>query len=198
MVQTLLDLVKPLPEADRVSIGFPGMVRHGLVLTAPHFDTAVWSHFPLEERLTQSLGKPTRLLNDAEIQGFGVIASRGIELVVTLGTGAGTALFREGELAPHLELAHHPLHKNKTYNEYLGRDALEKVGAKRWNRRVRRMINILDALVMPDTLYIGGGNASHVSGDLPVHVRLVSNDAGLTGGLALWTRSPRAIGREEG
>ena len=195
MVAALLALVAPLPEADRVSIGFPGVVRHGLVRTAPHFDTKIWAHYPLEQRLQAALGKPARLLNDAEVQGLGVVLGLGIELVVTLGTGVGTALFRENGLAPHLELAHHPIHHDKTYNDYLGRVAYEKVGPKRWNRRVRRMIDILDALILPDTIYLGGGNARHVKGDLPEHVRIVSNDAGLTGGLALWTRSLDELGR---
>ena len=190
MVQALGALVKPLPDADRVSVGFPGVVRLGLVRTAPHFGTAIWSHFPLQDQLQAALGKPTRLLNDAEVQGLGVMGGKGIELVVTLGTGVGSALFRDGILAPHLELAQHPIHKDKTYNQYVGREALEQAGPKRWNRRVRRMIAILDTLVLPDILYIGGGNATHIHGDdLPDHVRLVSNDAGITGGLALWTRA---------
>jgi len=195
LLATLQILIAKLPQADRVSIGFPGVVRNGLVLTAPHFDTRLWARFPLEARLAQIAGRPARMLNDAEVQGLGVIAGRGIELVLTLGTGAGTALFREGELAPHLELAQHPVHGDRTYNEYVGRDALAKVGHKRWNKRVRRVIDVLRTLVLPDSLYIGGGNASHIKGDLPDWVRLVSNDAGLTGGLALWTRSDHALGR---
>jgi polyphosphate glucokinase len=197
MVAALLALVAPLPAAERISIGFPGVVRDGLVRTAPHFGNAVWSHFPLEARLATALGKPARLLNDAEVQGLAVIQGQGIELVVTLGTGAGTALFRAGALAPHLELAHHPIHKDKTYNDYLGQAALEKVGTKRWNRRVRRMIGVLDTLVLPDTIYLGGGNAAHLKGELPEHVRVVSNQAGLTGGVALWTRSAAELGRSD-
>ncbi len=189
MVDALTMLVAPLPAADRVSIGFPGVVRDGLVRTAPHFGNAIWSHFPLQDRLGAALGKPARLLNDAEVQGLGVIGGHGVEVVVTLGTGVGSAIFRAGKLAPHIELAHHPIHKDKTYNDYLGHAALEGIGAKRWNKRVRRMIGILDTLVLADVLYIGGGNSHHIKGDIPEHVRLVSNNAGLTGGLQLWTEA---------
>lgn len=194
----LVGLVAGLPAADRVSIGFPGVVRHGRVLTAPHFGNDIWSGFPLEARMEQALGRPTRMLNDAEVQGLGVVAGAGIEFVLTLGTGAGTALFRNGVLAPHLELAHHPVRNDKTYNEYVGAAALEAVGRKRWNKRVRRVLHFLDMLILPDAIYLGGGNAVEVRGELPAKVRLISNDAGLTGGVALWTRDEAALGRDDG
>jgi len=186
MLGLLLSLVKPLPPFDRVSVGFPGVVRKGKVLTAPHFDTSLYAGFPLGEKLREALGRPVKLLNDAEVQGFGVIAGHGIEMVLTLGTGAGTALFCDGELAPHLELAQHPAHKGKTYDEYVGRAALDKVGPKRWSKRVLRAIGQLDRLVNYDMLYIGGGNAAHIAADLPERTKIVANDAGIMGGIALW------------
>jgi polyphosphate glucokinase len=198
LMADLIRLVGGLPPADRVSIGFPGVIRHGRVLTAPHFGTENWSGFPLESRMQQALGRPTRLLNDAEIQGLAVIAGAGIEFVATLGTGFGSALFRGGVLAPHLELAHHPVHKDKSYNEYVGVQALEAIGRKRWNKRLRLVLQIVDELILPDAIYLGGGNAREVRGEVPSKVRLVSNDAGLTGGVALWTRSDSALGRDPG
>jgi polyphosphate glucokinase len=103
-----------------------------------------------------------------------------------LGTGVGTAIFRDGAVMPHLELAHHPIHGKKTYDEYLGNDARREHRRKVWNKRVGRMIRILDTLINYDTLYLGGGNAEHVTLDLPANVHLASNDAGLTGGFKLW------------
>jgi polyphosphate glucokinase len=131
------------------------------------------------------LQAPVRLLNDAEIQGFGIVRGRGLELVLTLGTGAGTALFRNGELMPHLELAQHPLRAGKTYNDYIGDAVLQKKGAERWSRHVRRAIKTLYALLHYDVLYLGGGNAAKVLG-LPPAVEVASNDAGITGGVMLW------------
>ncbi|AHJ64943.1 ROK family protein [Granulibacter bethesdensis] len=186
MLEALEKLVQPLPAYQRISIGFPGMVRDGKVLTAPHFDTGTWKHFPLAEKLGSALHAPARLANDADIQGLGVIQGHGLEMVLTLGTGAGTALFINGRLTPHLELAHHPVHRKKTYNDYVGHVALEKSGKKRWNRHVQKVIDILYELVCYDTLYIGGGNAKEVTLDLPGNVHIVSNDAGITGGIALW------------
>ncbi len=187
MVKTLIDLVAPLPLYDRISIGFPGVVRDNRVLTAPHYGTPAWTGYPLAAELSRRLGRrPAKLINDAEMQGLYVIKGRGLELVLTLGTGAGTALFLHGDLTPHLELAHHPIHKKKTYNDYVGDKALKKIGNKRWNGRVRKTIDILHALLFYDHLFIGGGNAVHIEGDVPDTITLVSNDAGIEGGAALW------------
>lgn len=179
-------LVKDLPAFDRASVGFPGAVRRGRILTAPHFPDAAWRDYPLADAVADRLGKPARLGNDADVQGLGVIAGKGIEFVLTLGTGAGTSLFEDGVMAPHMEFAHHPIRRNKTYNDYIGRDALAEVGHKRWNKRVHKVIAILDSLVHYDTLYIGGGNGRKVEGELDPRVKIVPNEAGITGGIALW------------
>ena len=198
LVEALVNLVKPLPSFDRVSVGFPGVVRHGEVITAPHFGNAVWRGFAFAEALTARFAQPVRLLNDADMQGLAVITGEGLEFVVTLGTGIGTALFRDGELMPHLELAHHPIHGTKTYNEYLGDKVRKTIGNKKWNRRVRHMIAILHTLTNYDTLYIGGGNAARVTCRLPRGTTIVSNTAGIRGGIALWEESSERVGRPAG
>jgi polyphosphate glucokinase len=190
MVKTLIDLVAPLPRYDRISIGFPGIVRDNRVLTAPHYGTPDWTNYPLAGELSRRLGHhPAKLINDAEMQGLYVIKGRGLELVLTLGTGAGTAIFLHGAMTPHLELAHHPIHKKKTYNEYVGDKELKKIGKKRWNKRVHKTIDILHGLLFYDHLFIGGGNAVHIKDDLPETITVVSNDAGIEGGAALWRDS---------
>ncbi len=186
LLDELAALTANLPGYDRISIGFPGAVRRGQVLTAPHFPGPEWIGYPLADRVAGRLGKPARLGNDADIQGLGVIAGKGLEFVLTLGTGAGTALFQDGVLAPHLEFAHHPIRGRKTYNDYVGRDALAKVGRKRWSRRVHKVIAILAALVHYDRLYIGGGNGNKIEGKLAADITVVPNEAGITGGLGLW------------
>ncbi len=189
LIDSVAAMIRHMPDFDRISLGFPGFVRSGKVLTAPEFDTEDWADFPLADALTRRFRKPARILNDAEVQGYGVISGQGLELVLTLGTGAGTALYRDGELMPHIELAHHVIHKNMTYNEYVGDHARRKLGVKRWSRRVNRTIRILFDLLRYDRIYVGGGNAQRAR-DLPEEVIVVSNDAGLTGGLRLWTGAP--------
>ena len=199
LVDDLVALVAPLPPADRVSAGFPGMVRKGRVLSAPHFSTEAgpgtkieddlvkqWDHFDLAGALRKRLGKPAKVANDADVQGAAVVSGKGLELVITLGTGVGTALFFDGRMLPHLEFAHHPFRKGQTYNEQLGEATRKEIGDTRWNKRVRRAVETLRALTFFDHCYVGGGNSKHLSGDLAPDVTRVDNTAGILGGIFLW------------
>ncbi len=199
MVKRLAGLVVPLPAYDRVSVGFPGLVRKGHVVTAPHFVTregpgteivdelvAAWSGFDLAGQLAARFGKPTRAANDADLQGAAVVSGVGLELVLTLGTGFGTGLFYEGRLAPHLEVAHHPFRHGETYNQQLGEAALQEIGQKRWNKRVEKAITCLFELLHYDHLFVGGGNAKHLAFDLGPLGTVVDNKAGILGGIWLW------------
>lgn len=170
---------------DRVSVGFPGVVRHGIVYTAANLDPD-WGEFDLASTLSESLGKPVRVANDADIQGFGAICGEGVEVVITLGTGFGTALFVDGKLVPNLEGGHHPFRKKQTYEQQLGRAALEKIGTKKWNKRLKKAIAKLEHLFNYDHLYLGGGEAKKVDLKLPANVSIVANINGLLGGIALW------------
>jgi polyphosphate glucokinase len=186
LVKALADLTSPLTAYDRISIGFPGVVRDGRIITAPHFKGKAWHDYPLAETLAHSLGKPARLLNDAEVQGLGIIKGQGLEVVLTLGTGLGSAIFSNGALTPHLELAHHPISKAKTYNEYVGNAARQALSGRKWNKRVRKVIEQVYSLLHYDVLYLGGGNATRVSAPLADNIHIASNDAGITGGVRLW------------
>lgn len=186
MIKTLVKLVASLPNYDRVSVGFPGVVRRGVVLTAHNLGDAAWKGFALDEALGKALKKPVRALNDADIQGLGAIKGKGVEVVITLGTGLGSSIFEDGHISTHLELAHHPFRKGETYEEQLGNFAFKKAGKKKWKQRVALAIEALRSLTTFDHLYIGGGNAKHMAGDLPADVSTVSNDLGMSGGIWLW------------
>lgn len=187
VLSALAGLVAPLKGYDRVSVGFPGVVLEGVTKTAPNLHPS-WSGFHLADTLRKRLGKPTRVLNDAGVQGYGVIVGKGLEMVLTLGTGLGCALFYGGTYIPNLELAHHPFRGKKTYEDYLGARALEKAGKKKWNKRVAKAIAQIDPIWNPDRIYLGGGNAKHLTLKLPRHVKITSNVAGLLGGIALWEK----------
>ena len=192
LIATIAAAAAELGGFDRVSVGFPGAVRNGRVLTAPNLGTELWSGFDLQSALAERWGKPVRVMNDADVQGFGAIAGKGVEMVLTLGTGAGTSIFQNGQIMPHLELAHHPVSGDKTYDEYVGKRALEKKGKKIWNKRVLRVIDILRRLVNFDHLYISGGNAKEIRFAVPPDVTIVPNSDGLTGGIALWRAADAA------
>jgi polyphosphate glucokinase len=203
MVEALTALVQRLPAFDRVSAGFPGMVRRGHILSAPHFVTKkgpgtpvdpelfkAWSDFDMATALTAALGKPAKVANDADVQGAAVVQGKGLEVVITLGTGFGTAVFMDGQLMPHLEIAHQPFRKTETYNDQLGELARKKIGDHHWNRRVQKAVANLDGLFFFDHLYIGGGNAGRVKrddlGKMLERITVVDNSAGILGGIKLW------------
>lgn len=200
LIDTVADIADRCPPATRVSIGFPGMVRAGRVLSAPHFVTKngpgtkvlpelknAWEGFDLSAAVDARLGLPARLANDADTQGLAAISAAGLELVITLGTGIGTALFLDGELQTHLEMSHHPLTKGRTYNEYVGDAAYKKVGRKKWSRRVDETVSVLKALTFFDRLYVGGGNAVHLDDGFTHDATVVSNADGILGGAKLWS-----------
>ena len=189
VVATLVELVRPLPPYDRVAVGFPGMVRRGVVRTAPNLGHAAWPGFPLAQALQHALGAPVRVANDADVQGLAVIRGNGVEMVVTLGTGFGTALYEDGRLCPHLEISHQPFRKGETYDEQVGNAARKRVGDAKWQRRVLRAIANLREMTHFDHLFVGGGNARRLTGALPDDVTVVDNLAGLTGGARLWAES---------
>ena len=186
LVDTLVKLVEPLPASECVSVGFPGVVREGRVITAPNLGTEAFKGFDLASALTERLGKPVRVLNDADMQGLGAVEGHGVEMVVTLGTGFGSAIFVDGRLGPHLELSHHPFRKDETYDQQLGNAAYKKIGKKKWNRRVKQAIKALRSLTNFDRLYIGGGNAKRLNFELGPDVQTVPNEYGIKGGARLW------------
>jgi len=169
-------LAQGLGDFDRVSLGFPGIVREGVVKEAPNL-AAEWKDFNVGEVLAARLGKPVRVANDADVQGFGAISGKGVELVLTLGTGVGSSVFINGHLVPNVEVGSRKLSDGE----------LQKVGKRKWNKRLIKTVKKLEKMFHFDRLYIGGGNARFVDiGAHAAHVTIVSNLNGLVGGLALW------------
>lgn len=186
VLRALTGLIRQQPRFDRVSVGFPGVVLHDVIETAPNMHRS-WHGHPLGKSLQKITRKPVRVCNDADVQGLGDIHGDGVELMLTFGTGLGSALFVDGTLVPNLELGHHPFKHGKTYEELVGRAALEKLGKKRWRKHVVEAVEQLQPIFNFQTVYLGGGNAKHLRPqDLPKNGRMCSNEAGLLGGIALW------------
>jgi polyphosphate glucokinase len=199
LIRALDKLTFELPAWDRVSVAFPGVVRAGRVLTAPNLSTRrgpgtptepklrdAWAGFPLAAELETRFKKPVRLANDADMHGLAVIAGEGLELVITLGTGLGTALFYNGTPTPHLELALVPYESNGTFQDLLGNQARRRVGNKKWSKRVSQAVETFDSLLQYDRLYVGGGNAKKLTVDLGHRAQIVDTAAGILGGIKLW------------
>jgi polyphosphate glucokinase len=184
VIEIIASLGQKLGEFDRISVGFPGVVRSGQVLTA-HLDPA-WIGFQFDGALIEHLGKPVRVANDADVQGLGTIRGEGVELAITLGTGFGSSLFIDGKLVPNLQLAHQPFRNGQTYEQHLGNAALLERGGQQWNADLALVLENLEAMFRFKSAYIGGGNAVHVTLELPDHIVVTSNINGLLGGIALW------------
>ena len=188
LLSSIKNLVKGFPGFDKISAGFPGYVANGIIKTAPNLDSQSWVDVNFQKKLEDLLGKPAKVVNDADMQGLGVVSKVGLEMVITLGTGFGTALLKDGELLPHLELAHHPLTKNKTYDEYIGEKALEKIGKTAWNKRMKKVIQVLKTVFNYDHLYISGGNARRINFELDKNITIDRNEDGIKGGARLWSQ----------
>ena len=188
VLQSIAILTKDFKEYTKVSVGFPGYVRDGIVHTAPNLSTEKWKDFDLKRQLSALLKQPARVINDADMQGLGIAKGKGLEMVVTLGTGFGTALLMNGSLLPHLEVAHHPVSKDRDYDEYIGKKALDEVGVERWNKRMKKVIAILKTVFNYDHLYMSGGNAKKITFKVDDNISIVSNIDGIKGGVKLWQK----------
>jgi len=172
-----------MPPFDRVSVGFPGVIKQGVTMMAVNLHPK-WTGYPLQQMLEKRWKKPVRVANDAAVQGLGAVSGRGVELILTLGTGTGSCLFVNGAMCP-MELGHHPWLK-KTYEDYLGIRGLKKYGKKKWNKLLEKAIAQTQATLEWDHLYLGGGNTKFVKMDARPDVTIVSNMDGLLGGVKLW------------
>jgi polyphosphate glucokinase len=186
-VLTLIrDMADTLPPHRRVSVGFPGVMKSGVAHNAPNLGDELWRGVRLNERLTHVLQRPVRAVNDADLQGLGVVRGKGVELVLTLGTGMGTALFTNGMLVPNLELGHHPLRDGHTYEDLVRDSELKCIGPAAWTARVLNAIEQLEPIFNYDTLHLGGGNVRHLRVELPDKARSFSLAEAMRGALKLW------------
>ena len=183
VISTMIKQVKS--HFDRVSAGFPGVVAAGIIKTAPNMN-ASWIDVNFQESLEKITKTPTRIANDADVQGFGDETGKGVELTITLGTGVGSALFLNGQLVPNLELGHHPFVNSKSYENLLSKAALDKDGAKKWQANLQQAIALWLQTFNCDKLCIGGGLSALIDWKLPEKVYISNNIEGTLGGIKLW------------
>ncbi|MEZ4227695.1 MAG: decarboxylating 6-phosphogluconate dehydrogenase [Polyangiaceae bacterium] len=169
---------------DRVSIGYPGVVRDGRITAEPVNLGKGWVGFDFET----AFGCPVKVINDAAMQALGSYEG-GRMLFLGLGTGLGSALIINGHVV-EMELAHLSFRKGKTYEDYVGAAALKKHGSDKWGERVRTIVEALHSALLPDYVVLGGGNAKDVP-KLPEWVRIGDNRNAFLGGFKLWGDTPQ-------
>lgn len=181
MVNRVKDVTRDC-KYDRVSIGYPGIVIGGRPVHDPFNLGPGWVGFDFRK----SFGCPIKLINDAAMQALGSY-DQGRMLFLGLGTGLGSAMVVDGMLEP-MELAHLPYKHGKTYEDYLGRRGLEKMGKKKWRQCVLKIAVKLKTALEADYVVLGGGNARKLR-KLPPDLRVGDNDNAFIGGLRLWDTS---------
>jgi len=170
---------------DVVSIGYPGVVVHGKIVTEPHNLGRGWVGFDFRK----AFGRPTQLMNDAAMQAIGSYEG-GRMLFLGLGTGLGSALVVDGTVAP-MELAHLPYKNGRTFEDYVGDRGRRRLGPKKWRRAVADVVGQLSKALEADYVVLGGGNAKKLK-KLPKNARLGNNQFAFLGGYRVWrTPAPR-------
>ena len=175
-------LAKQMPSYDRVAVGIPGIVHGDVVYALPASRSRAFKRFELGARLARLLGARVRVTNDAAMHGLAAIRGEGVEMVITLGTGLGTALFIDGVLSAHYQTLPE---QDEPFSAY-GKAALEKIGRSRWQKRVWALFDQLRNITNYDRLYVGGGNAERLRGEMPSRVKRIDSAAGILGGFRLW------------
>jgi len=164
---------------DVVSIGYPGVVKHGRPAHEPHNLGGGWMRFDYQK----AFGAPVRIINDASMQALGAYAG-GRMLFLGLGTGLGSALVGEGVVMP-LELAHMPYRRGRTYEDYVGVRGLVRLGRRKWTHHVHAVVAILQAGMQADDVVLGGGQTKKLK-TIPRGVRISTNESAIRGGSRLW------------
>ncbi len=189
IVQSIAGLAKDLPDFDKISVAFPGVVKNGRVLTAPNLGNERWANTNFAGLVETNFGRRVRMLNDAVVQGLGCAVGPGLECVITFGTGLGFSLFRDADFLVQLELGRHNAAGEMNYDQFVGHAAYVAIGVEKWNERAAFTIDAIRKLVNFDRLYVGGGNARRLTFALPPDALIIPVTAGVSGGARLWTEA---------
>ena|SRR5215469_10654969 len=179
MVNAVLKIVAGA-DYSGVSIGYPGPVKNEKPTKDPHNLAHGWVGFDFDK----AFGREVKIMNDAAMQALGSYEGRRM-LFLGLGTGLGSTLIVDGVVAP-MELAHLPYKHGRTFEGYLGVEALKRVGLKKWRQTVLEVVAVLQLALQADYVVLGGGNAKLVT-QLPQGIRVCQDwEAAYLGGCRLW------------
>lgn len=195
VASTVAEIVKHFGYHGMVGCTFPGVVKHGVIQTAANVDKA-WIGTDARSTFEDATGSTFTVTNDADCAGVAEmrlgagVGRKGVVIVVTLGTGIGTAVFHDGVLIPNTELGHLEI-RGKDAERRAADSARErkKLDWKEWAKRVDEYLDHLESLMWPDLIIIGGGVSKKSEKFLPlltprcevVPAKLL-NEAGIVGG----------------
>ena len=162
--KALQELVREMRWRGPIGIGFPAAIQHGMARTAANIDKS-FIGLPVEEFFSAQTGCPVHVANDADVAGmaemrFGAGRDvRGVVLIITIGTGLGTALFADGHLLPNTELGHIFLDNGIEAERYAAESVrvTKKLKWKEWGKRFDHYLTAMENLFWPDLIVLGGG-----------------------------------------
>jgi polyphosphate glucokinase len=166
---------------EAVSIGYPGIIKKGRIITEPHNLGRGWTRFNFQK----AFKLPVKIMNDAAMQALGSYKD-GVLLFLGLGTGLGSAIVVDGTVLP-MEVAHLP-YKKGTFEDYMGLRGRKGLGKKKWRRHVAVCVERLASAIHPDDIVLGGGNSKHLK-ILPKGCRLGDNRFAFEGGFRMWEKA---------
>jgi polyphosphate glucokinase len=176
VLDAVLSLTEHVEPFDRVSVGFPGTIYEGIVVQSTDMGSD-WAGCPLASTLERRFARPVRAANATDLQGWGAICGKGVEMMMTLGVHVRASLFLDGVIVPNVQVGRHRLTARR----------FEEDGVQVWGRRLLKMAASLKKRYGYDHLYLGGPCARHVrAAVLPQEVTIVASLNTLLGGMALW------------
>ena len=193
--ETLKGMAEHFGHQGPIGVGFPAAIQHGIARTAANIDKA-FIGLPIAAYFTQLSGRPTHVVNDADAAGLAEMRfgagknASGVVLMITIGTGLGTALFTNGQLLPNSELGHILLDNGVEAERYASESVrvVQKLKWKEWGERFNQYLLTMEQLLWPDRIILGGGVSRQLAKfqpmlttRAPVVAASLLNQAGLVG-----------------
>lgn len=193
--ETLKGMAEHFGHQGPIGVGFPAAIQHGIARTAANIDKA-FIGLPIAAYFTQLSGRPTHVVNDADAAGLAEMRfgagrnASGVVLMITIGTGLGTALFTNGQLLPNSELGHILLDNGVEAERYASESVrvVQKLKWKEWGERFNHYLLTMEQLLWPDRIILGGGVSRQLAKfqpmlttRAPVVAASLLNQAGLVG-----------------
>jgi polyphosphate glucokinase len=201
MIEVMKQLVSDFNwKGKPIGIGFPAVIKEGFSHTAANIDDS-WLNFPIEGFLTKKLKSPICVINDADAAGLaelkfgGGIDRKGLMILLTLGTGIGSALFYNGVLIPNTELGHLK-YEDSIAEKYASNSAreLKDLNYKLWGRELNKVINHIEFVLSPNHIILGGGVSKkfhkfeeYLSTNATIEPAKMLNNAGIVGAALAFT-----------
>jgi polyphosphate glucokinase len=195
MAKVFKEIVDYFKYDGPIGCGFPGAIKNGVCKLTGNLN-ASWINLDVEELFSKASGMPVTVVNDADAAGYAVMnygigkGKSGLVIMITIGTGLGSGAFFNGVLIPNFELGQIPYKKYKKIEDWAAASIKERdeLSFKKWGKRFNVFLELVDMLVSPDCIILGGGTAKYyddfkkwITIETPVMPAHLGNYAGLVG-----------------